>query len=157
MINKREIKLLPFASWENIRIIKCQGKEMNKYLYFLCYLRPSNFKELDELDDSILNALKSNQNAEFYLCQEIYREGQTEEILNNIELDEIQNITIQLNPQITDVIRDRVKLGFEIYGYPKYFNIRFRKGHNFIYRSQHFSTSLEYNLNLKLESTITPI
>jgi hypothetical protein len=157
MIHKREIRLLPFNTWQYLRIIKCQGKEMNNYLYFICYLRDSKYKELDELDNCILNSLKSNQNAEFYLCQEIYREGQQEEFLNNIELDELENVTIQLNPEITESLFEQVRLGFAIYGYIKNFNIRFRKGHNFIHCNKYFTTSIEYNLNLELENTITPI
>ncbi|WP_295222949.1 hypothetical protein [uncultured Chryseobacterium sp.] len=154
MIETKPFKFLSEENQKYLRIIRLQGKEYNKYISFIFYLRDIEFQELDNLDNSFLESLNQNQIAAFELNTKIIFENQLDEIINRYKLDDTKRFTLQLNPIITNELIEQMQLGREVYGYIKYFKISFSKGDNFMYFHDYYLSYLDIDELEKLQDTI---
>ncbi|WP_428069221.1 hypothetical protein [Chryseobacterium gambrini] len=147
-------KFLPENEHKHLRIIKFHGKDYNKFMSFIFYLRDFNYEQLDNLDYAILEALNESFIADFQLNTKIIFENQLKEIQNRYKLEEIKDFTIQLSPAVTDSLIKEMQMGRQVYSYPKYFKISFLKGHNFMYLHNYHVAYLDINDLEKLQDTI---
>lgn len=154
---KKIIKLLPVQNWKYLRIIKLSGKEWNPFTGFLSYYREYAFPEFDELDNAILESLKSfSIESEYFLNEEILLENQAENRLEKYESDLSEIVTIQINPKVNEELYKLAQVQ-DVYYYPREFKVQIFKGFNYTGVNKYFHAYLE-NKNLeKLISTITPI
>lgn len=150
----KTIKFLKEDEFKHLRVVRCRGKEYNRYSLFMFYLRDFKYENIDELDQAILESLNQTQEAVLELNQKILFEGQLDEVLSRYELEEKIDITIQLSPIVTNELIREVELGREVFSYLKYFKANFRKGHDFMHLSNNFLGYLDIETLNQLQDTM---
>ncbi|MBL7869827.1 MAG: hypothetical protein JNM71_17590 [Flavobacterium lindanitolerans] len=154
---RKIIQLLPVENWKYLRVIQLSGKEWNPFTGFLAYYREYAFPEFDQLDNAILESLRSfNVNAEYFLNEEILLENQAEIRLEKYESELSEIITIQINPKVNEELYKLAKVQ-DVYYYPREFKVEIFKGFNYTGINKYFHAYLEHKDLEKLISTITPI
>lgn len=156
-IQRIEVKLLSVADCKFLRTIKLTGLEWNKFTAFVSYFRDHDIPEIDDLDNCILESLKSYTiEAEYYSNCEIYLEGQADDILKRTDSSDFEYITIQFNPKSEERLYKLAALG-NVYYYPKDFTVQIFKGHNYSGINKYLHAFLDYEFLERLIPTIQPV